>query len=50
MTKGKKERGRTSSWHGASYEAEVIENREKRVDESGRMRDEQRTRFSASTV
>ena len=48
LTKGKKEM--KTSWQGVSFEAKVSENREKRFDESGRVREEQKTRFCASTV
>ena len=39
-----------TSWQVASFEAEVIENSKKQVDESRSKRDEQKTRFSASTA
>ena len=48
LTKGKKEK--KTSRQGVSFEAKVSENREKRFDESGRVREEQKTKFCASTV
>ena len=41
-------RGQEAPWQGASFEAKATESWEKRVDVSGKEREEQRKRFSAS--
>ena len=50
IDRGQEGTGRRRHGKGASFEAKVHENRKKRIDEAGGTRDEQKTRFSASTV